>query len=106
MDFYKKHIFFCTNVKSDDRKCCSQGDAVTMLHHAKEKLKFLGLFGEGKVRVSSAGCMGRCQQGPAMVIYPDSVWYTYSSIADIDEIIESHILNGVPVERLLIDPSK
>lgn len=102
MSYYQKHIFFCTNVKPDNRKCCSQGNATAMQHHAKEKLKQLGLHGEGKVRVSSAGCLGRCQQGPAMVIYPEGTWYTYSSIADIDEIIESHVLNGVPVERLLL----
>lgn len=63
-----------------------------MMLHAKEKLKQLGLFGEGKIRVSSSGCLGRCEQGPAMVIYPEGVWYTYTGVADIDEIIESHIV--------------
>lgn len=102
MSYYQKHIFFCTNVKSADRKCCSQGNAVTMQQKAKEKLKQLGLHGEGKIRVSSSGCLGRCDLGPAMVIYPEGTWYTYHSESDIDEIIEQHVVKGIAVKRLLL----
>ncbi len=37
-----------------------------------------------------------------MVVYPDAVWYGRVTANDVDEIIESHIVNGKPVERLLI----
>jgi (2Fe-2S) ferredoxin len=41
-----------------------------------------------------------------MVIYPDGVWYRYSCMEDITEILQSHLRNGKRVERLLLDPDK
>jgi len=37
-----------------------------------------------------------------LVVYPDAVWYTFIDEADIDEIIQSHIINNKTVERLMI----
>jgi len=42
----------------------------------------------------------RCELGPVMVVYPDAVWYSVQSRADVDEIIESHLKGGRPVTRL------
>ena len=102
MSYYKQHIFFCTNQRDTGKKCCQQADANAMRLYAKEKLKALGLHGKGGVRVSSSGCMGRCQDGPTVVVYPDAVWYTFHNQQDIDEIIEKHIQDGEVVERLLM----
>ena len=63
----------------------------------KQRAKALGL---DDIRVNNAGCLERCELGPAMVIYPEGIWYHYDSEADIDEILESHVLNGKPVDRL------
>mgnify|MGYP001817096009 FL=1 len=60
----------------------------------------MGISGPGKVRVNKAGCLDRCEEGPVCVVYPEGVWYTYIDEEDIDEIIDSHIKNGKPVERL------
>jgi len=73
-----------------------------MRHYAKQKIKDLGLAGEGKVRVNQAGCLDRCEEGPVCVVYPEGTWYTYVDEADIDEIIESHLIKGIPVQRLKI----
>ena len=54
----------------------------------------------GEVLVGATGCLGPCEQGPTVVVYPDAVWYGRVSEADVDEIIESHIVAGRPVERL------
>jgi (2Fe-2S) ferredoxin len=70
--------------------------------HAKKKIKDMGLSGEGKVRVNQAGCLDRCEQGPVCVVYPEGTWYTYVDESDVDEIIESHLVKGNPVERLKI----
>jgi (2Fe-2S) ferredoxin len=35
-------------------------------------------------------------------VYPEAVWYGRVTIGDVDEIIDSHIIGGQPVERLLI----
>jgi len=60
------------------------------------------MSGPGKIRVNKALCMDRCEEGPICVVYPEGIWYTYVDESDIDEIIESHLLNGNPVERLKI----
>jgi (2Fe-2S) ferredoxin len=56
------------------------------------------------VRVNKAGCLDRCAGGPVAVVYPQGTWYTYLDRADLDEIIDSHLCDGVPVQRLLLDP--
>jgi len=103
MSYYKKHLFFCTNQRDPGKKCCADAGASNMREYAKEKLKNLGLIGKGEIRVSSAGCLGRCKKGPILLIYPEGVWYQYQSIADVDEIINTHVVQGGLVERLLID---
>ncbi len=65
-------------------------------------MKERGLTGEGRVRVNQAGCLDRCEEGPVCVVYPEGVWYTYVDESDIDEIIDSHLVGGKPVERLII----
>ena len=62
----------------------------------------MGLNGEGKVRVNRSGCLDRCGEGPLLVIYPQAIWYTFVDGGDIDEIVESHIINGKVVKRLLV----
>jgi len=73
-----------------------------MRDYAKQRVKDLGLAVDGKARINMAGCLGRCEKGPVLVIYPEAVWYTYIDEDDIDEIIEQHLQQGKVVERLLI----
>ncbi len=100
--YYKRHIFFCTNQRSDDRDCCQNFDAAGLRGYMKARVKELKLAGEGLARVNTAGCLDRCELGPAMVVYPEAVWYTYVDKDDIDEIIESHLINNKPVKRLML----
>jgi len=75
-------------------------DAEKLRDYAKQKLKKLNLHGEGLHRINSSGCLGRCEDGPVLVIYPDGVWYSYKTHQDIDEIIEKHLQRGEIVTRL------
>ncbi|MBZ0070929.1 MAG: ferredoxin [Thiohalobacteraceae bacterium] len=102
MNYYKHHVFFCTNLREDGRACCQRFDAQAMREYAKQRSKELGLAGPGKVRINTAGCLDRCAEGPVVVVYPEGVWYRYVDREDIDEIIEEHLVNGRPVERLRI----
>ena len=101
--FYKYHLFFCTNLRTDGRACCADHQSRELRDYAKAKVKALGLAGEGKVRINTAGCLDRCELGPVLVVYPEDTWYTYMDKADVDEIIESHLKQGQIVDRLLID---
>jgi (2Fe-2S) ferredoxin len=101
-DYYKHHVFFCLNRRDDGGPCCSDKGAEDMFDYAKKKAKSLGLHGKEKSRINRAGCFDRCSEGPVIVVYPEAVWYTYVDKEDIDEIIESHLINGKVVERLKI----
>ena len=103
MSHYQYHVFFCINQRAEGEACCNNLGGQRMRDYAKNKLKALGMHGDGQVRVNMAGCLGRCEQGPVMVIYPQEIWYTFIDEEDIDEIIESHLKNDKIVERLLID---
>lgn len=100
--FYQRHLFFCTNDRGADagRPSCSRCGSVALREYAKTQVEKLGLSGPGKVRINTSGCLDRCELGPVCVVYPEGVWYTYIDEGDIDEIIDSHIVNGKPVERL------
>lgn len=100
--YYRQHLFFCCNQRTNGRECCADKGATTLRAYCKQRIRELGLNRPGQLRVNLAGCMDRCSQGPTLVIYPEGVWYSYRDRADIDEIIESHILGGTPVERLRI----
>lgn len=100
--FYKKHLFFCVNQKLNGKKCCAESPAEALCAYMKKRLQIMGQHGKGLFRVSSSGCLGRCAKGPSLVIYPDNVWYSFANERDIDEIIESHLLSGEVVSRLLM----
>lgn len=99
--YYQHHLFFCNNQRPPGaRTCCADKGAEAARNHAKQRIAKLRLAAPGKVRVNQAGCMERCELGPCLVIYPNAVWYHYQSIADVDEIIDEHVVNGRIVERL------
>ena len=102
MSYYERHIFFCCNQREPGAECCNNHGSQTMRDYAKSRVKELKLSGAGKVRVNTAGCLDRCDEGPVLVIYPEAVWYTYVDREDIDEIVTEHLQNGRIVERLKI----
>lgn len=104
MSYYDRHIFFCVNDRGPnaDRPSCNRCGSAKMRDYAKKRVKKLGMAGEGKVRVNQSGCLDRCEEGPVCVVYPEGIWYTFIDEQDIDEIVESHLVGGVPVDRLKI----
>ncbi|MDG1073341.1 MAG: NAD(P)H-dependent oxidoreductase subunit E [Methylophilaceae bacterium] len=100
---FKHHVFFCLNKRPDGESCCQDKGAEAAFTHMKAQVKEQSLSGIGKTRINRAGCLDRCGEGPVMVVYPEAVWYTFVDHEDIDEIIESHLVNGKVVKRLLID---
>ena len=68
-----------------------------------EALKAKGL--EDKVEVVETGCNGFCAMGPLMVVQPGNVFYQKIQTEDIPDIVQNHLINGKPVEKLLFkDP--
>ena len=98
MGQYRTHVFVCT---SGD-ECPAQGDVEQFVKHLRGEAVRAGLREE--VRVNKAGCFSQCGHGPMMVVYPDDVWYAGVQASDLQEIFESHIVGGKPVERLRYAP--
>ncbi|MGE5598600.1 MAG: NADH-ubiquinone oxidoreductase-F iron-sulfur binding region domain-containing protein [Bacteroidota bacterium] len=56
---------------------------------------------QNEVRVVETGCVGRCDLGPVVLVYPEGVFYQRVKPGDIPEIVGEHLLKGRPVERLM-----
>ena len=99
---FERHIFVCINERTvdDPRGFCSAKGSVEVA----EKMK-LAAYERGLkriVRVNKAGCLDQCARGVTCVVYPDNVWYGGVTVDDVEEIVESHLMGGVPVERLVV----
>ncbi|HQR29748.1 MAG TPA: (2Fe-2S) ferredoxin domain-containing protein [Anaeromyxobacteraceae bacterium] len=99
---YARHVFVCENRRPPGapRGCCSDRGGADLRAALKEAVRVRGI--QSTVRVNSAGCLDACEAGPAMVIYPEGVWYGKVTLADVGEIVESHLVGGKVVERLLV----
>lgn len=97
---FERHIFICGNQRpaGHPRGCCDPAGNTQLQKLFKQKLAERGL--KGKIRANQSGCLDQCEHGPNLVIYPEAVWYGGVTLADVDEIVDSHILGGRPVERL------
>ena len=103
--YYRRHVFCCVNTRAPGhpRGCCSAKDSVKLRAHMKARAKQRGL---SDVRINASQCLDRCEFGPTMVIYPEGVWYAVKTVADVDEIIETHLVGGGRVERLMLMPDQ
>ncbi len=97
-------VFICCNQKSVG-KCCAVGDAENIFTYLKKELNFKrGQFSPGRrVKAVKTSCLGRCANGPNILIHPTNTWYTYTKTSDIDDIIDEHLTKGNIVNRLLND---
>lgn len=101
--YYRRHVFCCTNVRppGHERGCCHARDGTRLRNYMKARAKEMRL---ADVRINASGCLDRCELGPVMVVYPEGAWYSCRSAADVDEVLGSHVRDGIPVERLLLPP--
>ena len=101
----QRHVFVCTG------KSCSGNDSVAVKEAFERELKARNLqFGKaskgrnpnGSVVLTECGSVGFCAVGAAVMVYPDGVWYAQVRASDVPEIVEEHIVNGRPVERIAL----
>lgn len=100
MPGFEKHVFVCTNYRPEGhpRSCCSARGGEAVREAIKAAVARRGL--QRRIRINAAGCLDQCEHGPTVVVYPEGVWYGFTTPADAEEIVESHLVNGQPVERL------
>lgn len=100
MSKFRQHFFVCINQRPPFAKpSCGPQNANQILMMLTEEVEKRGL--QEEVRITGSACLGPCDEGPAMVVYPEGTWYQHVTPEDVAEIVESHILNDKPVDRLI-----
>ncbi len=88
----ERHILVCHGTG------CTSSKSPEILKRFDEIIKAKGIE---NVKVIKTGCLGLCSKGPIVIIRPDDTFYSMVKPEDCEEIINSHILNGEVVTRLL-----
>lgn len=99
--YYRAHVFVCCNRRPEGhrRGSCAAKGSEGLRDYMKARAKEFGLQ---SVRVNAAGCLDRCEFGPTLVIYPEGVWYSPKTREEVDEILETHLVHGRRVRRLML----
>ncbi len=98
----KYHVFVCSSsrINGQQKGYCYSKESVDIIQNFMEAVEEQGLTDE--VMITNTGCLGICNKGPIVMVYPEGTWYQEVSPDDVSEIVESHFQNGEVVERLLI----
>lgn len=98
MEPFHFHVFVCMQEKPKDVPCCVASGSARILEELNNELAACGLRDE--VQVTTTNCMGTCENGPVILVYPQGVWYSKVSQADVRDIIYSHFICGKPLDRV------
>ncbi|MBP7830886.1 MAG: (2Fe-2S) ferredoxin domain-containing protein [Kiritimatiellae bacterium] len=83
---YRCHLFICGNDRQGARKSCADGGAGPAIKDLlKQQVAARGW--KGRVRVSQSGCLGLCERGPNVMIYPQGLWFSAVAPADAEAIL-------------------
>ena len=91
-DTREKHILVCHGTG------CTSSKSPKILENFRRILKERNIT---NVRVIKTGCFGLCAKGPIVIIRPEDTFYAMVTPEDCEEIIDTHIVKGERVERLL-----
>ena len=91
-DTREKHILVCHGTG------CTSSKSPQILENFRRILKEKNIT---NVRVIKTGCFGLCAKGPIVIIRPEDTFYAMVTPEDCEEIIDTHIVKGERVERLL-----
>ena len=98
----EKHIFICLNSRppGHPKGSCTLNGAQTLLTEFAEQLEAREL--KGRFRLTRTSCLGPCELGPIVLVYPEGTMYGNIAASDVSEIIDQHLLGNRPVERLRV----
>lgn len=98
----KKHLFICANQRPEGHprgSCAGSNGSLEVWSRFAELLTEKGML--DKIHISATrSCLGPCSLGPIVIVYPDNVWYGAVTTADVEEILNAHLIGGAPVSRL------
>ncbi|MBZ5621089.1 MAG: methyltransferase [Acidobacteriia bacterium] len=98
MEPFRFHVFVCDQEKPEGVPCCAARGSGQILEALRREVNARGL--EDEVQVTVCGSLGLCEHGPNLIVYPEGIWYSGVTPADVPEIVRSHFQEDTPVERL------
>jgi 3-hydroxy-5-methyl-1-naphthoate 3-O-methyltransferase len=99
MEPFRFHLFVCTQRKPEGTPSCPNSGSFAVLDALDREIQMRGLNND--VQITSCGCMGLCDEGPVMVVYPAGAWYRRVQPSDVSEIVGRHLRDGKPLDRLV-----
>lgn len=99
MEPFRFHMFVCTQQKPEGVTSCPASGSFAVLEALDRAIQGSEL--KGNVQLTTCGCMGLCDEGPMMIVYPAGVWYRRVKPSDVSEIVDTHLHHDKPVERLI-----
>lgn len=97
MERYSRHVLVCTG------QFCSENREGRVIYSALASLLQREdlLFGPTRVKRSEAPCLGVCEGGPIVCVYPEGIWYAGVDIPLLERIVLEHLKAGRPVEEAI-----
>jgi (2Fe-2S) ferredoxin/predicted O-methyltransferase YrrM len=99
MEPFRFHLFVCTQQKPEGVPSCASKGSAEVLAALEREIQARGL--DNDVQLTTCGCMGLCDEGPVMVVYPEGAWYRRVQPSDAPEIVSQHLREGKPLDRLI-----
>jgi len=82
---YLCHVFVCINDRKGARKSCADGNSSEIRRLLKEEIANRGW--KPKIRISQSGCLGVCDSGPNVMLYPQQDWFSGVHVNDVPKIL-------------------
>lgn len=97
----ERHVFVCgqTRPENHPRGSCGQTGAAQVFQAFGAAITKSGLI--GKVALTNSGCLGPCQSGVTVLVYPEGTMYTQVQTDNVGQIVEQHLMGGEPVSEKL-----
>lgn len=96
----QRHVFVCSQARppGHPRGSCAQKGCNDVLQTFWKELQQRNAY--DTVAVTYSGCLGPCDQGTNVLVYPDGILYNKVTRDDVVEIFDKHLIGGEPIERL------
>lgn len=98
---YDIHLFVCTNErKNSNRRSCGEQHGLLLIEKLKQIFSEFQI--QGNIRIQRCGCLGICDLGPTIAIYPEGTFYVNVQLDDVPELVKTHFIEKKKLERLLL----
>jgi len=96
----EKHVLVCTHsrAKDDPKGCCADRGGNELAQAFADEFGARELW--GKFKLNTTSCLGVCESGNSVLVYPEGIMYKEVKTSDVKLIIDEHLLGDQPVEKL------